>query len=347
MPQARRMIPSNQVRGYRLVTTVPITADNQQVLVDLPRGPHLESVALRCSGTINVSVAFTAARSLGADYIFRRIDWVLNSNVTLDSISGPQAVQLMRLTRRNGPQGNNGAAGVGATSFESVIILDRALMDMVRSKDSMLKTDVGVSNNQLRIQMGALADMYTGAGTAAYTAVNLEVLVVDYQERIDDSGNTPAPLWYVKRNGIFSPTLAAGNGQQIRINTGNRLRIFSFRALDGTTREPNTSTAVGATGPAAFCSRIRIQRAGDTRVDMPLNLGLRLLQAAIGPSNNGTGVPANGQAWVDFANNGQLAGMRYSEFWPIPSSADTYALVDIVASTILEIATLEGVDLPQ
>ena len=346
MAQPRRMIGSNQTRGLRLVASYPVAADNLQFLVDLPRGPHIEAVILRISGTINNTVAFTTARSNSPFYMFRRIDWMLNSNVTLDSLSGQQAVQLMGLTRRQLPSGVTPAVGVGATTFEGVVILDRALQDMVRPKDSMLKTDIGVSNNQLRIQLGALANMFTGAGTSTYTSVTLEVGVVDYQEARDDSGNTPSPLFYVKRNGIFSPTMAIGNGQQIRLNTGNRLRIVSFRALDGTTLEPNTSGAIGATGPAAYVSRVRVQRAGDTRVDMPLNLYTRFAQTVYGPTAPAGGVANPGQMAIDFANSGAL-GARYSEFWPIPSSADTYLLVDIVASTVLELATLEGVDLPQ
>jgi hypothetical protein len=336
-----KQVQSNQTRGYRLVASLPVVADNAQFNIDIPRGPHIESCFVRISGTINNTVAFTTARAGAPLYMLRRADWVLNSNVTLDSVSGQQAHQLATLTRRNLPPLVSPAVGIGATSFEAYFYLDRAMMDGVRPKDSLLKTDVGVSNNQLRLQLGALANMFTGAGTSTYTSVTLEVSITDYQESRDDAGNTPSPLFYLKRNGVFSPTLAAGNGQQIKINTGNRLRIISFRALDGTTLEPNATGGPGAVGPAAFVSRIRLQRAGDTRVDMPLNLLTRQLQGAVGATGLTTG-----QVAIDFANNGQL-GMKYSEFWPIPSSADTYLLVDVVASTVLEIATLEGVDLPQ
>jgi hypothetical protein len=37
--------------------------------------------------------------------------------------------------------------------------------------------------------------------------------------------------------------------------------------------------------------------------------------------------------------------VRYSEFWPIPSSADTFLLVDTSGPCVLEISTIEGVDL--
>lgn len=326
----RKFIQSNQTRGFRLVNTYAVTQDNQQITVDLPRGPHIESCIVRISGTINVTTAFAGGVRQGAAYyMLRRGDWVLNSNVTMDSVSGLQLAQQY-ITRRNIPTLANPLAALGATSFDASFVFDRALMDMMRSKDSMLKTDVGISNNQLRLQLGSLADMFgNGAGAATYTAVTVTVSVVDYQESRDASGNTPSPLYYVKRNGLRLALPAAGNGQQIKLNTGNRLRMVSMRILDGATFEPNIN----------LLSRLRIQRAGDTRVDLTTQELLRLNQSTFG-------VPLlTGQVVVDFANSGQLSGVRYSEFWPIPSSADTFLLLDTTASSIIELSTLEGVDL--
>lgn len=328
----RKYVGSNQTRGYRLVNTYAVNQDNQQVVVDLPRGPHLESAMIRISGSILNGAGFTAVRAAAAYKFLRRVDWVINSNVTLDSVSGTQLGQLL-VVRKNYPASTNPAGfGAGAQTFDVSFILDRALMDMMRPKDSLLKTDVGVSNNQLRIQLGALTDLYTGPGTATYTAVTMSVSVVDYQETRDASGNTPSPMYYVKRNGLTQALPAAGNGQQIKLNTGNRLRIASMIVRDGVTQEPSIG----------LVTRIRIQRAGDTRVDMLATELLRLNQAAYDVAG-ATGLFA-GQVLVDFACNGQVA-MRYSEFWPIPSSADTYLLLDTTASSIIELATLEGVDL--
>lgn len=329
----RKYVGSNQTRGYRLVNTYAINQDNQQVVVDLPRGPHIESCLIRISVTFAITTLFTAVRAAAAYKFLRRADWVINSNVTLDSVSGTQLAQLYA-TRKNYPASSNpsGFTVAGGYSFDASFIFDRALMDMMRPKDSMLKTDVGVSNNQMRIQLGALTDLFTGAGVATYTTGTMSVSVVDYQEARDASGNTPSPAWYVKRNGLTIALPAAGNGQQIKLNTGNRLRIASLIVRDGTTQEPNI----------ALLSRIRVQRAGDTRVDMLTTELLRLNQAAYDVAG-ATGLLA-GQVLVDFAMNGQVVA-RYSEFWPIPSSADTYLLVDTTASSIIELATLEGVDL--
>jgi hypothetical protein len=325
----RKFIASNQTRGFRVVNNIAITQDNQQATIDLPRGPHIESCMVRVGGTINNGTAWAGgARSIAPYRFMRRLEWMLNSNVTLDSVSGTQLAQTY-ITRRKAPPTTVAAAGAGPTTFEASFILDRALMDMMRPKDSLLKTDVGVSNNQLKLQFGALADMFgAGAGAATYTNVSAEIAVVDYQEARDQAGNTPAPAYYVKRNGLNTALSSAGTGQQIKLNTGNRLRLVSMRVLNATTQEPD----------ATLLQRVRVQRAGDTRMDFSAATLQRLNAANYGVDL----VP--GQFIVDFANPGCM-GVRYSEFWPIPSSADTFLLVDTSGPCILEITTLEGVDL--
>ena len=325
---ANKLIRSNQTRGIRLIRTINITQDNQQETVDLPRGPHIEWCMVRIAGSANITTAFTGTRTNASALFLSRADWILNSNVTLDSVSGAQIFQDY-FTRRNLPTVLYPAGfGISVQPFEITYILDRALMDMRRPKDSMLKTDVGVSNNQLRLQFGKLSDMFLGAGVASYTAVTATVTIGDYQEAKDDSGDTPQPLYYIKRNGSRVPIPLAGNGQQVKINTGNRLRSISIRVLDGVTFEP----------ASALATRFRVQRAGDTRVDCT-TLELQRFNA----SNYGP-LLMPGQVVIDFANAGQLSGVMYSEFWPIPSSADTFLLVDTTASCVLEISTIEGVD---
>lgn len=329
----KKTINSNQTRGFRLISSQPILADNQQFLVDLPRGPHIESVMLRVFGTFAITVAGTAVRNIAAYRYLRRADFVLNSNVTMDSVSGPQLAQLY-VTRRSYPTLTNPTGfGVAAgLTFDATFLFDRALMDMMRPKDSMLKTDVGIANLQLRLQMGALSDMFTGAMAGTYTAVTMEVSVLDYQEQKAADGSTPSPSFYVKRNGSTTNIGGAANGTQIKLNTGNRLRIVSIRVLDPATLEPNL----------ALVSKIGIKRAGDQRLDIPTTDLLRLNQASYGA---GAGVLLTGQVLWDFANSGQLVGCRYSEFWPIPSSADTFLVLDTTAAALIELVTLEGVDL--
>jgi hypothetical protein len=324
-----RFVGSNQTRGFRQVGTYPISQDNTQVVVDLPRGPHIESAVVRLTGNVNVTTLFTAVRNEATARFLRRADWVLNSNVTMDSVSGHQILASMVQTRRNRPTNTNPtAAAVASYPVVGTWVFDRAIMDMMRPKDSMLKTDVGISNNQLRLQWGALSDFFTGAGVAAYVGMQASVYVTDYQEMRDADGKTPEPAWYAKRNGLFVTLSGAGNGQQVKLNTGNRLRSLSIRVLNATTQEPD----------ATLVTRIRVQRAGDTRVDMVAADLLALNQATFGQAL------LTGQYIVDFANTGQL-GVRYSEFWPIPSSADTFLLVDTTAACILDISSLEGVDL--
>lgn len=330
----RKPIRSNQTRGLRLVYSKPVIADNFQDTIDIPRGPHIESVVLRYFGTFAVTVTGTAVRNIAAYRLLRFANFVMNSNVTMDSVSGPQLAQLY-VTRRSYPTLTNptGFAVAGGYTFDATFAFDRAIMDMVRPKDSMLKTDIGIANLQLRVQLGSLNDMFTNVATATtYTACTLEMWVVDYQEEKDNAGNTPEPTFYAKRNGQEVNIAGASTGTQIKLNTGNRLRIVSLRSLDPTTMEPNI----------ALVTRFGLKRAGDQRVDIPVAALLRLNTMTYGVA---AGVLLSGQVLWDFANTGQLIGARYSEFWPVPSNADTFLVVDTSAAVKLEIATLEGVDL--
>ncbi len=329
-----KKILSNQTRGYRLISQQPVLADNQQFLIDLPRGPHIESVLLRIAGTFAITVTGTAVRNIAAYRLLRRADFVMNSNVTMDSVTGPQLAQLY-VMRRSYPTLVNpaGFAVAGGYSFDASFFFDRVGMDMIRPKDSMLKTDVGIANLQLRVQLGSLNDMFTNAATATtYTAVTLYVSVIDYQEQKDSNGNTPSPTYYLKRNGLTFNVAGAQAGFQQKLNTGNRLRIVSMRVLDPATQEPNI----------ALVTKVGIKRAGDQRVDIGATDLLRLNQSAYGA---GSGTLLTGQLLWDFAYTGQLVGARYSEFWPIPSSADTFLVLDTSAAALIELVTLEGVDL--
>lgn len=326
----RKFVPSNQTRGLRQVTSFPITADNQQFTIDLPRGPHLEYCAVRVVGSITNTVAWAGGqRSFGAYHYLRNAQWMLNSNVTLDSRSGTQ-IALGYFTRRMIPGMSAPATAAAPTTFEATFFLDRCVQDMKRPKDSYLKTDVGVSNNQLRLQFGALADMFqAGAGAATYTSVTASVYVQDYQEDRDAKGDTPMPLFLSKWTGQRVSLPNAGALQQVRLNTGNRLRAIGLIALNSTSLEPSS----------AVLTRVAVRRAGDQRVAM--NAGdLRTMNASqYGAAQFG------GTYIIDFANPGSGMGALYSEFWPIPSSADTYLELDTATAGAFDLVTVEGVDL--
>ena len=331
---AAAAIKSNQVRGLRLITSVPVLADNSQFTIDIPRGPAVETVGIHLFGTISLSVTGTATRNAAAYRMLSKCDFVLNSNVTFDSISGQQLAALY-FTRRNLPLITNPAFGVGATSFDVTFLFDRVGLDMVRPKDCVLKTDVGVANLQLRIQLGALSSMYTGAPTYTYTTVTMEVFVIDYQEQKAADGTTPTPKFYLKRTGQTQAIGGASTQNQYKLNTGNRLRAVSVRTLVPATGEPSTAAA-------PLMTRFGIKRAGDQRVDISASALAVLNSSQYDASASGL---MTGQYVWDFANVGQTNGSRYSEFWPIPSSADTFLVIDVNAATTLDIAVMEGVDL--
>jgi hypothetical protein len=329
MKQGR--IPSNQVRGFRMVDQRTLTADNQQFVIDLPRGPAIERVVMDIRGTINNSVAWTAVRTLAPLHLFKRIDWVLNGNITLHSASGIGTYLANGLLNRAYPKLVPPAgAGTGAQTIGATIFLDRISPDMVRPKDAVLKTDEGVTQNQLRVTMGAIGDFYTGSGTSAYTTVTVTTYTQDYQEAPDQTGRTPDPLYYLKFSEQQVVYSATGTNQITRISTGNRLRALAIRQ------------EISGDGSDSNISFVRLIRGGDTRISVPVNVLQSLNEVAqlAAPS-----IRPAGAYYLDLGNPGMWAA-RYSEMWPLPSNADVQMISDVaVAPVTLRIMQIEGIDL--
>lgn len=338
-------IPSNQIRGYRKVYTQGVTADNLSVQIDLPRGPALEGAIVVVSGSFNLGTAGTGVRVAGATKYVTRIDWVLNGNITLDSMTG-FGYYIADLAFGHGETPIvNPTNTTGAQTFTAVIPLFRVLADMARPKDSVLKTDSNVTTNQLRVQLGQLVSMYYGGTPAAtYTSVSINVYVVDYQETPDANGNTPIPLYYWKRTEQLLSTQSTGTGLPFRINTGNRLRGLVLVPQDNTNSEP-VSYGTNIT-------RVRVVRSGDTRIDLD-TAGFAAISSYANPSSGigaqsdaTTGFGALGATVIDFANSASLfKTTKYSECWPVPSNSDVQLQLDVATIGSVRMITVEGVDL--
>ena len=338
-------IRSNQVRGFRRIFSAPVTQDGQQFQVDLPRGPAVEAAYVVVTGTtINITTTFTSVRSAAAAKYVRRVDWVLNGNITLDSISGYGAYLADSYIRKcPSPNTNPASFNVSTPSFRSVIPLNRVDPGFVRPKDSVLKTDENVTTNQLRVQLGNLSDMFVGAGVVTYVGatVTMEVFVQDYQEAQDANGRTPIPLYYWKKTEQLLSIASIGNSIPFRINTGNRLRGILLMPQDSVNSEPSTGVV----------SRLRIQRSGDTRVDLSqacfqvLTLLSTINEASDIGSSSDEDSTATSAIWLDFANPVTGMNAKYSECWPVPSNSDVQLLVDTLALGSVRMITIEGVDL--
>lgn len=327
-------VPSNQVRGFRRVQQVTLTQDNQQFQFDLPRGAAIEEMAVTIDGTFNVTTLYTSVRQVAPTQLIRRLDWRLNGNITLDSISGLGAYICHAAIQRIGDVLTPpGSAAVGLKTIRATMRLPRILVDMFRPKDSVLKTDENVTANQIQIQLGALSDMFVGAGVSAYTGtLTLSVWIRDYQEQADDKGQTPRPIYYWKRSEQIINFSAAGNNITTRVNTGNRLRLILLRFENA------------GEGANNILSIARLLRGGDTRIDLT-QVQLQEQARSISASFSSANADFTGVVGIDFANPGMF-GARYSECWPVPSNADVQLSTDIlVAATTMRMITLEGVDL--
>src|SRR6267154_271161 len=220
-------IRSNQTRGWRKVASQGITSDGTLIQTDLPRGAAVEGALVVVSGNANITTTFTSVRSNAASKYVRRIDWLLNGNITLDSLTGYGAFLAHSfLLQKQATSTDPATFGVGTPAFRTVIPLWRTDPNFVRPKDSVQKTDANIGTNQLRVQLGNLSDMFVvGAGVANYSGqtVTYSCAVQDYQEAQDAAGHTPIPMYYWKRTEQLNTIAGSGTGIIFRVNTGNRL----------------------------------------------------------------------------------------------------------------------------
>jgi hypothetical protein len=330
-------IKSNQIRGFRRIYTSAILQDNQQFQIDVPRGAAIESAIIELVGSANITAAFTSVRSAGAAKYLRRVDWVANGNITLDSVSGYGAFLCAQYIRKAQIPITNPTVGIGTPAFRACIPLDRVFSDHARPKDSLLKTDENMTSLQLRVQVGALSDMFVvGTGAANYSGqtVTINVWVQDYQETPDANGRTPIPLYYRKTTEQLLQFTGSGSSIPFRINTGNRLRGVLLVPQDNTNSEPSV----------ALVTRARIIRSGDTRFDLA-QFDLQAL-GVLAYDLNAADSSLQSTVWIDFANpDARQGNVKYSEFWPVPSNADVQLQLDVSAAGSCRMIMVEGVDL--
>ncbi|MGL6121758.1 MAG: hypothetical protein ACRC1W_01725, partial [Shewanella sp.] len=154
-----------------------VTAENQIITFDLPRQLDYESFILTLNVALNITTTFTALKSQGVYGFVRRVELISNGQTVLEQLGGFELAFIAALARTNSAAAFTTAASgfianpaiTGVTSFGLTVPIDRAMMDMVRSKDTNLASR-DLSTLQMRVTLGALTDIFTGAGVGTVTS---------------------------------------------------------------------------------------------------------------------------------------------------------------------------------
>lgn len=295
---------------------------------DLPRNYDLESLMIRMTGNVNVGTTFAGGvRAESPAQILKRVEVIAEGRTTLDQLSGPSAMYSMYM-REGNPLTNYGrvtpAAAVAVQPFAFNVLLDRAMFDGPRPKDTNFRTtQLGLF--QLKLTYGVSADLYqAGAGAGTLTA---PVVALDIDELIEYPNaqkQVSVPAYVMKRSQIDLLVGASNNNIQQRMPTGNLLRSVLMMAR--TNGEPSN----------ALLNNFILQRGVDTRYNRSA--------AALKIENAGQlgYTPPTGLYLADLAKTGGRFA-KITDCWNLAGSAEVYAVFDItvVATTIMTMTVTE------
>lgn len=297
--------------------------ENNVVTFDLSRGYDIETIALRVTGTANVTTGGTAVRAMAPCQLIKRVELIADGKNTICSIPGWALVK--NFGRDNyGMMTPPTAASIAAYAVEMFGTLDQALIDGVRPKDSNLRTS-GMSLLQLRITTGACVDLFTGSPAGSMTAFNVEIGTVETVELLDPkTGNITAPLYLQKRTYQDLAVPASNANQQLALPVGNALRgLILLATING---EPSD----------AVINNVSIASGVDVRVNLPGPLLQRLGNVDI----TAAGMFTNATAWssanrtptgiylVDLMSNGPR-DVNVTNAWDLSKASEAKLTLDV------------------
>lgn len=310
-----------QYRIKRRTHSVNLT-ENNVVTLDLPRGYDIESIYFSMSGTANYTVAGAAVRAMAPCQLIKRVELIADGKNTIASIPGWALVKNFgreQFGRMTPPT----AAAIAAYAVAMFGVLDQALIDGIRPKDSNLRTS-GMSLLQLRITTGAAVDLLTGAPTGTMTAFALDVGTVETIELPDAKGGVTAPLYLQKRSYQDIAIPATNANQQIVLPIGNALRgVLLLATVNG---EPSN----------AVINNIQLASGVDVRVNAPGSM-LQLANATDYPP---VGIQSGNTTWasstvnptglyvVDLMANGPR-DVSVTNAWDLSRASEAKMILDV------------------
>lgn len=306
---------AQQFRVQRKVATVPITAGGF-VTVDLPRAYDLESILMRISASLNVTVLATSVRAEAPTQLISRVDLTADGKTQIASAP----FWFWSLGSYDRPLIESGAravtppSGVAVATYavEAIGTIDLATVDGGRPKDSNLRTK-DFSLFQLRLQFGNPGDPFVGGTVSFSGSPTVDIFVSEIVEVPDAEGKLP-PIPFLRKVSFQELALAASNAnQEVRLPAGNLIRSVFIRT-DGTTTAGEPSATVLNNAQLVSGVDVRVNYSG----------------AQLRAKNNADfGQLTAGYYVADFCALGQSAA-RLSELWDVTNQAEPKLIADVV-----------------
>ena len=308
-----------QYRVLRKAPTINIVA-GQTLPIDLPRSYDYESIFLRLSGSLQVTVAATSVRAEAPLQLVPRIVVIADGKSVL--FNAPMwAASLGRVERelnQSGARATTPPSGTAIATYavEALGVIDLATIDGNRPKDSNFRTSA-LSMFQLIATFGQPGDPFVG-GTVNFSGQpTLEVFT---QEMIELPDTDPAtgkakftsPVMLRKVSFLQQAFAASNPNAQLRLPSGNLMKSVLLRGEGATTAgEPST----------AVVNNIILQSGLDVRHN--------LTGAQTRAKNNcDFGAVTAGYYVADLCRNGP-ALERLTELWDLTGQVEPQAVLDV------------------
>jgi phage baseplate assembly protein gpV len=314
-----------------------ISAENQIITFELPRQLDYESFLLSFNVALNITTAYTALRAQSVYGLVRRIELIANGQTVLEQIGGFEMQYINGAYRRNNPASqiltttNGGvvlpSVAIGVTTAAFSIPVDRAMFDMARPKDTNLASR-DLATIQLRVTLGALTDVFTGAGVATITPATSFIRLdsSSVQEYPSAEGKMTVPPFLLKRTSQDVPINASNPNLQVRLPVGNIMR--AVHVVQRTTGDLT----------ASLLNNLQIVRGSDVRFNLPY-LSIARQTALQTSGANFIVTPGFFGASIDFARRGQRLG-KVTDCWNLAGAADVYLNMDVTATGTGPIVTV-------
>lgn len=315
-----------QYRIKRLVQRLALSESNIAT-VDLPRGYDLESVFLRLSGGLQVTVAGSAVRAESPCQAIARVELVADGKNTIASFPFTLLNQCNVFARSAPIRTPPSNFTIATYQVAAGARLDLASIDGSRPKDSNLRTS-GMQLLQLRVTTAAAAACFVGA-TANFSSLFLDVYTSELVEIADKDGEITQPLFLVKRTYQDVAFTASNTNMEVPLPVGNIMRGVILRGEGAVTAgEPSDSVI----------NNISLRSGVDVRYNLSyLNSREEARQ------NYGIGALPTGYTVADLMCNGGLEGNRASEGWDLAQASEAKCVLDVTgaANTKVTLGTIE------
>lgn len=307
-----------QYRVLRKVGNVNVVA-GQPGGIDLPRSYDYESIFMRLSGSLQVTVGATSVRAEAPVQLVPRVFLIADGKNSL--FNAPfWACSFARIDRFLGESGARvatppSAVGVATYAVEAIGVIDLATIDGMRPKDSNFRTSL-LSLLQLQFQFGQPGDPFVG-GTVNFSGQPVvEVFTQEIVElpdvQPDGTKKFSSPIM-LRKVSSQEVAVAASNPQlEVLLPAGNLLKSVMHRSEGSVTAgEPSTGII------------------NNMQLASGLDVRFNLTGPQVRAKNNADhGAVTAGYYFADVTRCGP-APIRLSELWDLQGQVQPKAILDV------------------